>query len=236
MKLKRFFCVLLSNLLVIACAFSLTCCKPQTNGESTTSSNVTVELIDYKVSAIDDLFSYVKSEMDEKDYSEDSYASILEILQESINHIHVTDSIANIDAISKETKEKIAVIPAIGNSGEIYYLQEAYQNGLLTKQELQIIANYRDNGQDCPDSLSEELIEEMKEAWIKKLHKSSNDLLTVNDVTITRFYGMYRDSYVIMLDYGQGTADFVPVELNIDGIIFRFGHPRYMDRLVVYKK
>ena len=52
---------------------------------------------------------------------------------------------------------------------------------------------------------------------------------------LTKFYGKYGDCYVVLLDYGYNTAEYSPFNLEIDGIVFNFGHPRYVNRLVVFK-
>jgi hypothetical protein len=58
----------------------------------------------------------------------------------------------------------------------------------------------------------------------------------VEDVVLTKFYGKYNRAYVVSFDYGQAGSYSDPIDLDIDGVIFHFGHPRYIERLVVYTK
>lgn len=120
--------------------------------------------------------------------------------------------------------------------GEFYSIREAYEDGLIQKEDLQIIANRHNNKQTL--NLSDnDLIDKIKDSWAKKLRENCNDFRDIagKDVVLSRFYGVYGNYYVVFLDYGTYTEEYVPVDLEIDGVIFHFGHPRFVSRLVVYE-
>lgn len=120
--------------------------------------------------------------------------------------------------------------------GEFYTLQEAYAVGLLKKEDIQIIANYHNNNQTL-EFFDEQLVAKIKDLFAKELRENSNKFLAITseEIVLTKFYGVYGNCYVVLLDYGYSTEEYIPFDLEIDGTIFRFGHPRYVNRLVLFK-
>ena len=120
--------------------------------------------------------------------------------------------------------------------GEFYSLQAAYEDGLIQKEELQTIANYHNNNQTLKLS-NEQLVDTIKDLFAKEIRETSNEFsaITSKEIVLTKFYGEYGDCYVVLLDYGYNTGEYIPFDLKIDGIVFSFGHPRYVNRLVVFK-
>ena len=75
------------------------------------------------------------------------------------------------------------------------------------------------------------IIRKIENLYVKELREECENLsdITVEDVYIHCFYGVYRNSYVVVLDYGSGTTEILPADMEIDGVVFHFGHYRYMD-------
>jgi len=120
--------------------------------------------------------------------------------------------------------------------GEFYSLQGAYEEDLIQREDLQKIASYHNNHQTL-EVFDEKLVNVIKDLFAKELREKSKEFSTItgDKIVLTKFYGEYGDCYVLMLDYGYHTDEYNPFDLEIAGIVFHFGHPRYVNRLVVYK-
>ena len=120
--------------------------------------------------------------------------------------------------------------------GEFYSLQTAYEDGLIQKEDLQTVANYHNSNQTIELS-NAQLVDTIKDLFARELRETSNDFsaITSEEIMLTKFYGVYGNCYIVLLDYGYNTDEYVPFDLEIDGIVFSFGHPRYVNRLVVFK-
>ena len=81
------------------------------------------------------------------------------------------------------------------------------------------------------------IIRKIENLYVKELREKYENLsnITVEDVYIRCFYGVYRNSYVVLLDYGHATTEVSPADMEIDGVVFHFGHYRYINSLVVYQ-
>lgn len=237
MNFEKFSCGFGVIILLVACFFSLMGCKQRTNSESGSSDNVIVELIDYKTTAIDNLFSYVKNVMEENYYSENAYVSILDILQESITHINVADSIANIDIVLKESKEKIAAISTIEILGEFYTLQEAYDKGYLSVEDLQRLAAVPEKIDI--NHLPSKIIKSVKQLYFNKYIVDATDengnllypYAKLEDLTndVIDYYGECNGVYCFRFwdaEYPEGTPDDCP-EI-IGGVKFYITGPNYI--------
>ena len=242
MSFKKFSCCFWVIILLVACFFSLTGCKQQTNSESGSSDNLAMELVDYRVASIDDLFTYVKAKIDENYYGESSLELIWDILQKGIQDISGSDEMVTISEISVDVKEKIDAVDTLKVIGRLYGLQEAYEKGILTKKELQELATKNNYGFEKLE-LSEELSLEIRTSVAKKLEMDawwdSLDAVQFSpeEIAIYRYYGKYGPSaYVVLFDYGQHPGVSSPAELNIDDVIFYFGQSRFTSQLVVYVK
>ena len=125
--------------------------------------------------------------------------------------------------------------------GNFYTLSEAYEKGLLTVEDLQQIAGYRDKGQNSPETLDEQLANEIKEVRARDIREAPDSYfpnITAENIIIENFYGMYNGNPVIYLANG---LQLVPgwdmnISRDIGGVIFRFSLPIYVEWLVIYEK
>lgn len=122
--------------------------------------------------------------------------------------------------------------------GEFYTLQQGYNNGLITIEELQTIAYYNSNGNDCsfitpipkdPESLDEETMQKIKnDALIILLAQKGKDgkqkypNATINDISVIGYYGTYNGVIVAKIADGfNGWADMVETTI-IAGVEFTY--------------
>ena len=121
-------------------------------------------------------------------------------------------------------------------TGKFYSLGKAYKKGLITHEELEIIADYHNNDKRL-ELTDKKIIRKIKNLYAKELRENDETFsnITSEEIGISSFHGVYGNCYVVCLSYGEVIDEFVPVDMEIDGVIFLFGHPVYMDRLVVYQ-
>ena len=121
-------------------------------------------------------------------------------------------------------------------TGKFYSLRQAYEKGLITHEELEIIADYHNNGIRL-ELTDKKIIRKIKNLYAKELRENDETFsdITSDEIGIRRFYGVYGNCYVVLLDYGSGTTEILPVDMEIDVVVIHFGHYRYRDRLAVYQ-
>lgn len=118
-----------------------------------------------------------------------------------------------------------------------YSLQDAYDEGLLTVENLQSIADYHNNGISYPEELDDFVSDSIKKARAESLRTDETNpkpKATAEDIVITKYYGTYNNCIVLILDYGTHAEISIPVTDTVGGITFNFGHPRYC--IVCWKK
>ena len=110
--------------------------------------------------------------------------------------------------------------------GTFYSLDEAYQNGWLSQDDLQEIADLHNHGLQSAENLDDKIADCVKEtaAWVLKHdEKSPIPEAKAEDFTILKYYGVYhQDYYVVMLDepYFEFPAVIVDEWEEIGGVQF----------------
>lgn len=114
--------------------------------------------------------------------------------------------------------------------GTFYSLQEAYDDGFLTVENLHSIADYHNNGISYPEELDDFASESVKKAWVESLRTDKTNPrpeATSEEIVITKYYGTYNNCIVVILDYGTHAGISIPVTDKVGGVSFNYGHPRY---------
>ena len=119
---------------------------------------------------------------------------------------------------------------------KFYTLKEAYEEKLLTKEDLQSIAVLHNNGKQVDNILNTEVANKIKEiAAYNMRNKESNsiDKAKASDFTITKYYGTYNKSVAFMIDdpYFAYPAEDLNIDENIAGVFF---HYSTLDRILVF--
>ena len=83
---------------------------------------------------------------------------------------------------------------------EYKYLEDAYEAGWLTEDDLRIIANYYNNGTLSEIPLSKEKENNIRHTYLQEadIYKYRPDA-TVNDVSVFNYYGIYNGYAVAFL-------------------------------------
>ena len=108
----------------------------------------------------------------------------------------------------------LVVLSGCGNYGTFYSLTEAYEEGLITYEDLLSIAYYKNGGTRRNEDLMgedyepipQEPLDKKIEKKIKKteayyLRKYSNiNEATADGITVKRFFGKYQNCYIIQVE------------------------------------
>lgn len=112
--------------------------------------------------------------------------------------------------------------------GEFYTLEEAYNNGLLTKENLEEIAYYINENLNYPKALNRITEKKIKNDMAYKISCEMNiEKAEARDVFIKAYYGEYSGCYVVRIDYEYWAYPAFPVSkwLEIDGVKIHIIYP-----------
>ena len=138
---------------------------------------------------------------------------------------------AELDEQAKELKLKIA-------QGNAYTIEEAYDNGFLTIEDLKSIAYYHNDGiryneeimdetympaPKIPKALSEGLLINLKNAVVKNYNETYNQDKSVKDFMISEYYGIYNNFVIVFVVYGWMQVAVGGGTGNIGGVRFCLG-------------
>ena len=117
--------------------------------------------------------------------------------------------------------------------GNFYTLQEAYDGGLLTVEDLQVIAEYHEKGVSVPEPLDPNIENTIKEVAAREMREKENiEDATADGFWIDRYYGTYNGSVAFMI---IGYIAYPAVELDeneiIAGVRFHYTDP---NRIIVW--
>ena len=124
--------------------------------------------------------------------------------------------------------------------GTMCSLEEAYERGLMTQDDILSIAYYYNQGTDgneelmgenyvpnpiVPETLDEERVYQIKRTYLNDILQKPNE--SFEHVTIFRFYGIYRDCFVVSIGYVPQDSDIfadvlVIPDYPIGNVIFRY--------------
>lgn len=122
-------------------------------------------------------------------------------------------------------------------SGTFYTLQEAYEGGMLTREELMSIAYYHNGGRQYneeimgeeytpipkePAELSAVIVQAIKQTyWNDHFSESNPDKIALSDIS-TQYFGCYNGSIAVKLYYdGMPLSDVIYTK-DVYGICFRY--------------
>ena len=121
--------------------------------------------------------------------------------------------------------------------GTFYYLQTAYENGWISKGDLQSIAYYQNGyahkkgfkpAPKNPETLSEDLEQAIKNDYIRQMYDNN---ATIGGVWISKYYGTYDGFIAIMINMGGFCATR---EDTIDGIKIVYNY--LTDQILLWKQ
>ena len=154
---------------------------------------------------------------------------------------------ATIDDLNDQLKERDERIEELekeilSNAGEFYFLEDAYDNGWLTQEDIMSIAYYHNRGRwynedimpenyapqpKMPEVLSDKTQLKIKSVSAKALREFQNiKNAEADDIIITEYYGTYGDCVAVRTrDNYSGYGTIVFTDLTA-GVKFFYGDPK----------
>lgn len=122
--------------------------------------------------------------------------------------------------------------------GTFYSLQEAYDRGLLSQENLLSIAYYHNNWIPYTDRLSENIAKSIKRDLTKILEEKDNKPIQAVDcetAIIEKYYGTYNNCVAVIVDRAgvNSGAVYIPISVEIGSVTFIYD--LYRPQIVVWK-
>jgi hypothetical protein len=199
-------------------------------------NNTGQDLAEYKTEGKAQIDAHVATKT-QSDYSDENWEAICKAATDGKQAVEEATTKSQVDTAVGMAKAMINEVRKEG-AGMFYTLQEAYDEGWLTQDNLRSIAHYQSAGEDEPNFtptpmnpkvLSNEAIEAIKEEYLKGLlaatHQDGTLLFpnaTISDVYFLAYYGTYGGVIAIKIsDEFSGYAGVV-VELVVAGVTFTY--------------
>ena len=116
-------------------------------------------------------------------------------------------------------------------------LQETYDNGWLTEEDLKTAAEYHANKMNCPEPIDEVREANMFETYAEALNeKHSTSEYSADEINLYRYYGTYNHcSIAMMIPKGTYFKDVeLPTTIRVAGAEFYFIYYKYAEYLFAY--
>ena len=173
------------------------------------------------------LFAFVWcSNTDEMQQKIEDLQQVLQTQTEILTELQNTNAsniaqIANLTEEIAKLQDQIDTMEKMGIEWfETFTMEEAYEKGIITKENLQSIADLYNSYTSLP--LSELDADVVKRIKITNLYKVNEAIATRDDV-ILEFYGVFGDDqsvYAVRTFYRYGGYGEGITNLDIDGVIF----------------
>ena len=208
---KRFWGIAVAILMVIL--FVLSACAETDEHEN-------------KIDELQQQIAELQQQLDELQQSVETKDSEIEDLNEQIENQN-----KRIEELLRELRNELSV------ATNLYSLQESYDRGYLTKEDLEQIAYYINNELSYLQPLESSIEYAIKEAAAYKIRNREKEPFpdaTADGFTIVEYYGNYSDSFVVRMrdDYDLHPSDVSSYWIEIGGVQFHFvGY----DRIAVWR-
>jgi len=220
--------------ILLAMTFSLFACIPIVPEPGN-------ELAEYKLTAKTGLETYA-TEKGQSNYTADNWLVLLGYVAEGKDEIDAAANKPAVDSAVEKAEQAIDDVPQKEEEvGTFYSLQEAYDEGLLTIQNLMSIAYYHGSLDSVdgtfvpttknPEVLSAETVLTIKQSWISELGQSHVEA-TIDDVIILKYYGTYGGCIALIItdNYSEdgGDGDYI----IIAEVLFTYSS---LNRILIWK-
>ena len=179
------------------------------------------ELEEYKNIAIQELNIYLETKLANNFYDDVGHNNLVSIVENGIVKITKCREKTAIDLIKSEAQRDMDYVEAMELVGEFFSLQEAYNNKILTVNEIKKIAacNFE------VEELESKIQYAIKKLYLESLKDSDYPNKKIEDISILHYYGQYGNCYVVQII--DAYADFPAVELEcvVAGIVVKYSGP-----------
>ena len=179
------------------------------------------KLEEYKYVAIQELNIYLESKLANNFYDDAGHNNLVSIVENGIVKITKCREKTAIDLIKSEAQRDMDFVEPMESVGQFFSLQEAYNNKILTVNEIKKIAacNFE------VEELESKIQYAIKKLYLESLKDSDYPNKKIEDISILHYYGQYGNCYVVQII--DAYADFPAVELEcvVAGIVVKYSGP-----------
>jgi putative cell wall-binding protein len=210
--------------IILLGVFGLTACSGSLDDYKATKSQALQDLADAKIT--------------EDNYCENGLAAIGNAVSAGKKAIEEAKNKQAVDMALTIASDAISEIPREDNMGTFYGLQKAYDDGLITLDDLRSIAYYQSGGSDEPDilpipknpeNLNEETEQAIKETYMVVLRSRTYldgtpmvPYAKTSDVTVLGYYGTYNGAIAIKISDSYSDYPAVVKELEVAGVTLTY--------------
>ena len=179
------------------------------------------KLEEYKYVAIQELNIYLETKLTNNFYDDVGHNNLVSIVKNGIVKITKCREKTAIDLIKSEAQRDMDFVEPMESVGQFFSLQEAYNNKILTVNEIKKIAacNFE------VEELESKIQYAIKKLYLESLKDSDYPNKKIEDISILHYYGQYGNCYVVQII--DAYADFPAVELEcvVAGIVVKYSGP-----------
>ena len=179
------------------------------------------ELEEYKNIAIQELNIYLETKLTNNFYDDVGHNNLVSIVKNGIVKITKCREKTAIDLIKSEAQRDMDFVEPMESVGQFFSLQEAYNNKILTVNEIKKIAacNFE------VEELESKIQYAIKKLYLESLKDSDYPNKKIEDISILHYYGQYGNCYVVQII--DAYADFPAVESEcvVAGIVVKYSGP-----------
>ncbi len=179
------------------------------------------ELEEYKNIAIQELNIYLETKLTNNFYDDVGHNNLVSIVENGIVKITKCREKTAIDLIKSEAQRDMDFVEPMESVGQFFSLQEAYNNKILTVNEIKKIAacNFE------VEELESKIQYAIKKLYLESLNDSDYPNKKIEDISILHYYGQYGNCYVVQII--DAYADFPAVESEcvVAGIVVKYSGP-----------
>ena len=154
-------------------------------------------------------------------YDDVGHNNLVSIVKNGIVKITKCREKTAIDLIKSEAQRDMDFVEPMESVGQFFSLQEAYNNKILTVNEIKKIAacNFE------VEELESKIQYAIKKLYLESLKDSDYPNKKIEDISILHYYGQYGNCYVVQII--DAYADFPAVELEcvVAGIVVKYSGP-----------
>ena len=188
----------------------------------------------YKETKTEELQTYA-DDLGELNYDSEGWQAVCDAVATGKTAIAEATTKEAVDTAFNDAKTAINAVEMDETIlGNFYTLQEAYDGGMLTVEDLQVIAEYHEKKVSAPEEINPGILKKIKEVAARDMREKKNyEDAKAEDYHLIRYYGFYNGCVAFMINHPYYFYYAVMLDENeiVAGVRFHYTDPK---RIVVW--
>ena len=188
----------------------------------------------YKETKTEELQTYA-DDLGELNYDSDGWQAVCDAVAAGKTAIAEATTKEAVDTAFNDAKTAINAVEMDETIlGNFYTLQEAYDGGMLTVEDLQVIAEYLEKNVSAPEEINPGISKKIKEVAARDMREKKNyEDAKAEDYHLIRYYGFYNGCVAFMINHPYYSYYAVMLDENeiVAGVRFHYTDP---NRIIVW--